>query len=164
MKQGTVSIIIGCHSPIHSLLVLLAWKRLFGYWPKRWQIICIFLHDIGHIGLDYLDNYEQKKKHWILGANVCGKLFGKKGYEFAAGHSSHSGYESVELYKADKYSWYIAPTWWLLCNQIFEPKLRMGYNNSLEAVRAFQKQVKKNIDENNYRSTHELYLERCKDK
>ena len=62
MKQGTVSALIGCHSIIHGLVVLTAWYKLYGSWPKLWQMVCIFLHDIGHIGLDYLDDYEQKKR------------------------------------------------------------------------------------------------------
>ncbi len=78
MKQGTVSVLIGCHSVIHSLIVLVAWVRLYGKFPVWWQIVCILLHDVGHWGKNYLDNYEEKKQHSILGAKIAGKLFGQK--------------------------------------------------------------------------------------
>lgn len=71
MTQGTVSILFGCHSPIHSVLVLMSWKKLYRHWPRWWQIVCIFLHDIGHWGLDYLDDVNQKNKHWELGARIA---------------------------------------------------------------------------------------------
>ncbi len=161
MKQGTISIIIGCHSPFHSVQVIRAWIRLYGYLPVPWQIICIFLHDIGHIGLDYLDDYEQKKRHWLLGAKIAGFLFGQKGYDFIAGHCKHSGLAKSSLYKADKMSWHVAPRWWLWLNTIFEPKLRMGMSR-WEAVEAFKKQVADSVENGYYKSTHDFYLERCK--
>ncbi len=64
MKQGTVSVLFGCHSIIHSMIVIVAWVKWYGHWPEFWQIICILLHDIGHWGKQYLDNYEEKKNEW----------------------------------------------------------------------------------------------------
>jgi len=156
--QGTISILFGCHSPFHSVLVLIAWIKLYKEWPKFWQIICIFLHDIGHIGLNYLDDYDQKKKHWILGAKIGRFLFGDKAFYFLAGHDKTSGYELSRLYKADKYSWYIAPYWWLYKNAIVEPKLRKD-KTIKEHVGYFMEQVKNNIESGKYNSTHELYLD-----
>jgi hypothetical protein len=163
LKQGTVSVLFGCHSIIHSFFVLIAWNRMYGRWPKFWQIICILIHDIGHWGTDYLDNYEEKKKHWVLGAEFGKKLFGQKAYEFLAGHCSHSGYPKSKLYKADKYSWYIAPEWWLYSNTIFEPALRMGMGR-MEAVKTFKSQVRKSIESGEFRSTHSMYLDRCQER
>lgn len=160
MTQGTISILFGCHSIIHSFLVLIAWRKLYGAWPEFWQVVCIFLHDVGHVGLDYLDDFEQKKKHWMLGANIGRKLFGLKAYYFLAGHCSHTGYGLSELYKPDKYSWYIAPRWWLLWNSIVEPKLN-GTMNVRQAVTNFQDQVKASIESGEYKSTHSMFLERC---
>ena len=159
MSQGTISVLFGCHSVIHSVLVLIAWIKIYKNIPKFWEIVCIFIHDIGHFGLNYLDDFEQKKIHWKLGAKIGKKLFGQKGFYFLAGHCSYSGYEKSKLYKADKYSWYIAPTIWLISNNIFEPKLYDGFSN-LKSVREFQKQVKRSIEENKYISTHEFYLNR----
>jgi hypothetical protein len=111
ISQGTMSVFFGCHSVIHSILVMIAWKRLYGRRPAFWQGVCILLHDIGHLGLNYLDDYEAKQTHWMLGASLANALFGRKGFDFIAGHCSHSGYPHSMLYKADKYSWYLAPRW-----------------------------------------------------
>lgn len=159
-KQGSVSVLFGCHSPIHSFLVVLAWRKLYKKFPSWWQVCCIFLHDIGHWGLNYLDDYELKKKHWQLGAEVAGKLFGDKGFFLCAGHSSCSGFPRSELYKADKYSWHLAPKFWLMSNCVFEPKLRMGYSIS-EAVSKFKDQVKESVETGSFRSTHSMYMKRC---
>ena len=161
MKQGTISWLIGCHSIGHSILVLRAWRKIYGRWPKAWQVTCIFLHDIGHIGLQYLDSFDEKQKHWELGACIARCLFGQKGYDFLSGHCSHSGHTVSELYRADKHSWYIAPTWWLLWNNIVEPKLTINCNGNMDAVRKFQAAVRRSIETGEYTSTHEMYLNRA---
>lgn len=158
LKQGTVSILIGCHNVIHSLVVLAAWYKLYGRWPKLWQVVCIFLHDIGHIGLDYLDDYEQKKRHWELGARIGRALFGQKAFSFIAGHCTESGYPLSALYKADKYSWYIAPRWWLYWNCLAEPKMARELPIN-EAIVLFQDMVRKSIETGEFRETHSMYLD-----
>lgn len=160
MKQGTWSVLFGCHSVIHSILVIIAWVRLYKRLPNWWQLVCILFHDIGHWGTDYLDDVEAKRRHYIKGAIWATRLFGQKGFLFVAGHDRYSGVPESELLKPDKYAWYIAPTWWLLSNQIFEPKLRMGYSR-MGAVRHFKASVKRSIDNGDYRSTHDIYMERC---
>ena len=159
MTQGTISVLIGCHSIVHSIYVVRAWKILYGSYPRLWEMICIFLHDVGHIGLQYLDSHEQKKKHWNKGAWIAWRLFGEKGYRFIAGHCLNSGWKLSKLYKADKYSWYIASKYWQFLNTITEPALRRGMGR-WDAVYFFQDQVKQNIESGEYKSTHELYLER----
>jgi hypothetical protein len=158
MKQGTKSIICGCHSPIHSIIVTISWKKIYGKWPKFWQLVCIFLHDIGHYGLDYLDNFEEKKIHWKLGAKIGGLIYGNKGYNFLAGHCDYSNRSRSALYKADKYSWLIAPRWWLWLNIIAEPKLQMKYKSKKEAIDALKTWVKRSVESEEYVSTHEMYL------
>lgn len=160
-KEGTVSILFGCHSIVHCFVVLISWIILYKKIPKFWQIICILIHDVGHIGLDYLTDIEDKKKHWILGANIAKKLFGQKGYNFTAGHCSYSKLPPSLLYKADKYSWYIAPRLWLYFNCIVEPKLKCGFNIK-KAVDLFTKNVRKSITSGEYTSTHEFYLSNLK--
>ena len=162
MKQGTISILLGCHSPIHSLLVVRAWHHLYGCWPNYWETGCIFLHDIGHLGKDYLNDVDQKRLHWWLGANIAYKLFGFKGYTMCAGHDAHSQYPLSLMYRADKYSYKYAPYWWLWQNITWEPKLGMGYKTRREAIDKFRKQVDESVDSGEYRSTHDFYLERCK--
>ncbi|MEK7500207.1 MAG: hypothetical protein AAB649_06435, partial [Patescibacteria group bacterium] len=137
MKQGTISVLFGCHSIIHSVLVMLAWRKLYHAWPKPWQAVCILLHDIGHWGTNYLDNQEKKKQHWILGADVAGNLFGIDAYYFTAGHCTHSECPESLMYRADKYSYYIAPSWWLYINSIVDPKLNRG-KPIMVAIREFQ--------------------------
>jgi len=160
MKQGTKSILFGCHSIVHSLLVIWAWKILYGKWPKRWQVACIFLHDIGHIGLQYLDDYEAKKQHWRKGAEIAYKFYGDKGYLLVAGHAVHSKFIKSDLYKADKYSWYIAPMWWLIWNNMVEPELMINCKSNIDACRKFKALVKQSIESGEYISTHQMYLDR----
>lgn len=160
MKQGTVSITVGCHSPFHSFLVLLAWRKLYGEWPKFWELCCIFLHDVGHWGLNYLDDYYQKQQHWKLGAKWAEKLFGWDGFALVAGHCTTSGAKLSKLYKPDKYSWLLAPTWWLWLNTIFEPMLWVNCDSRIDGVRKFQTMVRKSIESGEYRSTHDMFLER----
>ena len=159
MKQGTISVLFGCHSIIHSILVILAWRKLYSAWPKPWQMVCIALHDIGHWGMDYLDNHEEKKEHWALGANIAADILGLDAYLLIAGHCAHSEYPKSLMYKADKYSYYIAPTWWMWCNTIVEPKLMRG-KPRMVAIREFKKQVKESIESGEFRESHAMFLER----
>lgn len=161
MTQGTISIIFGCHSPVHSILVLLAWRKIYGKWPKFWETVCILIHDIGHYGLNYLDDVKQKRKHWRPGAEIAWRLFGMKGFLLLAGHCLYSGFKKSTLYRADKYAWVIAPNWWLYSNNFFEPKLCMGYGR-MEAVKLFKESVTQNWNAGLPESTHDLYLKRCK--
>lgn len=159
LKEGTISILFGCHSIVHSFVVIKAWVTLYDRWPKPWELGCIFLHDIGHYGLDYLSDLEAKKKHWEGGANIAKRLFGQKGYDMVAGHCTYSEKKLSKLYRADKYSWYIAPVWWMYCNIYFEPLLAVGYKTNKESVDAFRANVKDSIESGKYTSTHEFYLE-----
>lgn len=163
MKQGSVSVLVGCHSPMHSLLVLISWRKLYGKWPAWWQVVCIFLHDIGHWGRNYLDDPEQKAQHWRGGTRIAHRLFGWEGACLVGGHSGSSPYDPSDLYKPDKYSWHIAPRWWLWLNCITEPKIAMGYSKR-EAIDRFKEQVQQSIESGEYRSTHQMYLERCRGK
>jgi hypothetical protein len=161
MKQGTISVICGIHSPTHSALVFLSWRKIYGKFPNVWQTGCIFLHDVGHWGKQYHDSVDEKNKHWILGANIARKLFGQKGFDMVAGHVGNNGYPQSQLYKADKYSWYITPYWLLYWNNIVEPKVKCGMKNH-DAIISFQKWVKQSIESGEYRNTHEAYVERLK--
>ena len=162
--QGTISFLIGIHSPVHSILVLLSWRKLYGSWPKFWELICIFLHDIGHLGLkDYLLDSKVKAKHWVLGARIAGRLFGSKGYDLVAGHCEYSGVPRSPLYKADKYSWYICPAWLHLAFTFVEPDVFRGFTR-MESVRDFQNRVKTSIESGEYTSSHGLYLARLKER
>jgi len=158
MKQGTASVLFGCHSPIHSIVVLIAWMKLYHKPPNTWQMICIFLHDIGHWGTDYLNDYEAKKKHGELGSRIAKNLFGQKGYDFIAGHNPYSGIPQSLLYEPDKYSWVIAPIWWMITNTWFEPKLKRKGSTRRESAIMFKEAMKNNQKSGFKEQGHEIYL------
>ncbi|KKM25085.1 hypothetical protein LCGC14_1598570 [marine sediment metagenome] len=158
MKQGTISVLLGCHSPIHSLIVIMAWRKLYGHFPNWWQFICILIHDIGHWGKDYLDDYEQKKQHGELGSKIAHFLFGKKGYELVVGHNPYNGAPRSLLHDPDKYSWVIAPTFWMVSNTWFEPKLQRKGSTRLESALMFKKAMKENMETGFKTLGHEIYL------
>jgi hypothetical protein len=141
------------------VLVTIAWHHLYGSWPRPWELGCIFLHDIGHLGKDYLSNLEDKKRHWELGARIAMRLFGPKGFYLIAGHCEYSGELQSILSKPDKYSWYISPRFWLYWNDIIEPKLRHGLPRK-QSVDLFQAQIRNNIESGRYGSNHQMYLDR----
>lgn len=158
MKQGTISVLFGCHSPIHSLVVIVAWKKLYGHFPNWWETACIFLHDIGHWGKDYLDDYEAKQHHAELGAKVAGFLFGRKGYDLVFGHNAYNGDARSKLYEPDKYSWVIAPVWWMMSNTLFEPKLiRKGCSRRQSAI-MFKEAMRENMEDGFKEQGHTIYL------
>jgi len=159
IAQGTVSVLLGCHSPLHSIMVLISWCKLYRRAPNPWQACCIFLHDIGHWGKNYLDNYEGKTHHAELGAKVAGKLFGKKGYDLIIGHCSYNGQARSELYEPDKYSWIIAPLWWMVTNTWFEPKLQRRGNTRRESALMFKEAMRDNQKTGWQKQGHDIYIE-----
>jgi len=158
MKQGTISVMFGCHSFIHSIMVLISWRKLYGEFPKPWQIICIFLHDIGHWGKNYLDNYEEKKHHALLGAEVSKRLFGQKGYDLVVGHNPYNGDPRSDLFNPDKYSWIIAPLWWMITNTWFEPKLQRRGSSRRESAVMFKDAMRVNWENGLKEQGHDIYL------
>ncbi len=159
MRQGTWSVLFGCHSFIHCTVVLVAWMKLYHRFPSFWELMCIYLHDIGHWGKDYLDDYELKKQHHELGAKVCGRLFGKKGFDLVAGHNAYDGQPRSKLYQPDKYSWIIAPCWWMWTNIIFEPKLQRSGSTRQESVVMFKQAMRENWEKGMPKQGHQIYLE-----
>jgi len=157
MKQGTISYLIGTHSVTHSICVILAWKKVHKRWPKPWELFCILIHDVGHIGLDYLDHKDEKDIHWKLGAWIARSLIGEKGYKLIAGHCSDGDGKS-DLWLPDKVSRAISPIWLNIFDEIVEPKLKHPDMTRLESAIHFKQKVKENLRRKNPRSTHEIYL------
>ena len=116
------------------------------------------MHDIGHWGKDYLDDYEQKKRHGELGANIAKRLFGQKGYNFIAGHNPYNGVPKSALHDPDKYSWVIAPVWWMMTNTWFEPKLKRRGNTRRESAVMFKEAMRANMESGFKEIGHEIYL------
>jgi hypothetical protein len=158
LRQGTISVLAGCHSPIHSLVVLIAWRQLYHRYPNAWQLICIGIHDIGHWGKDYLDHEDEKAQHAVLGAKIAGKLFGVKGYDFIIGHNTYESDKRSLLYYPDKYSWVIAPIWWMVSNTFFEPKLIRPNCTRQDSAVMFKKAMVENSKNNFNERGHDIYL------
>lgn len=162
MKEGTRSVLFGGHSVGHSIVVLVAWRRHYHRWPAWWEVACIFLHDIGHWGKDYLSDYEQKKQHAELGSRVAGWLFGEKGRALVAGHNAYVGEPRSALYFPDKYSWVIAPTWWITFNAWVEPPLRRPGCTCWESAVLFQGAMRDNMAGGFQEQGHDVYLRQIK--
>jgi hypothetical protein len=155
MTQGTKSVLFGCHQfLIHPLLVLIAWVKYYRSVPALWQIVCIFLHDVGHIGKQYLDDPIAKAGHWRLGAKIAGKLFGRKGFEFVAGHVTRSICPRSMLYYPDKLSWLISPNVWLNLNSLIE-----DFGTEASKAENWKRIVAQNVENGFAKGSHELYLE-----
>ena len=77
LSEGTVSVLFGCHSAVHSYYVAKAWRYLYGSWPTWREMLCILLHDIGYIGKDYWSD-RSNSGHADLGATIAGLLLGNK--------------------------------------------------------------------------------------
>jgi len=131
MKEGTKSVLFGCHNPLmHGIWVLIAWRLEYKSWPKWWEVVGIFLHDIGVSRRQYLSDDQAKIGHWFKGASLAAGIvykISKKTYlhtltwEFVAGHCpEESHYPMSKLARADKRSWLVAPSWWLWCNYFVE--------------------------------------------
>lgn len=90
---------------------------LYGTYPKWWQLICILLHDVGYIGMDYYKN-KSIVGHAELGAKIAKFLFGQKGFDLVAGHTRSTaekfGISLSELEPPDDFSWVIVPRWFLI--------------------------------------------------
>ena len=86
MAEGTKSVLFGAHSVIHSIVVMLAWKKLYGVWPSWKTCICILIHDIGYWGKNYITD-KNNDGHAELGAKIAGKLFGPPYFYLVLGHS-----------------------------------------------------------------------------
>ncbi len=158
MKQGTWSVLLGCHSPIHSTIVIIAWRKWYRKWPAPWQIVCIMVHDIGHWGKNHLDNYEEKKKHAELGARIASRLFGEKGYNLVIGHCTYDGRERSELFYPDKYAQVISPVWWFMTNTWVEPKLIRPGHTRRESALMFKNAMIKNMANGFSEQGHDIYL------
>lgn len=125
MKVGTKSLLFGVHQFLwHPLTVGLAWRRLYGAWPKWHEWIAIACHDLGYWGKPNMDGPEGRT-HPILGARIAarivrffnptleGQTFNLTLYhsrEYARNVSA----EPSRLCWADKYCVCVEPAWFYL--------------------------------------------------
>ena len=113
MKVGTRSALFGAHAFwLHPLLVGISWARLYGWpWdPRLW--IAFFVHDLGYIGCESLDD-ERGEGHVEFGAAIMRFLCGESWRNFTAAHSRYwakrNGLPISRLCVADKLAFVIAP-------------------------------------------------------
>ena len=159
MTEGTKSYLFGCHHFfIHPLLVFIAWRKEYRSWPKFWELGCIFLHDIGHLGKQYLSDPDQKAEHWRLGAKIALRLFGFKGYALVAGHAKHPTIPSSKMFIPEKRSWLEAPDWWLWLNYWAE-----DFKSDAAKPKVWKKMVAENLQAGCPKDSHEMYLENRRD-
>ncbi len=110
MTEGTRSLLLGSHHWLfHPLAIIRAWRAVYGKWPAPWQLVCIFLHDVGLIGMQYLSG--PKTGHWKRGAMIAQILCGEKGFLLCAGHSRTSRYKESRLFLVDKLNTLYRPRW-----------------------------------------------------
>jgi len=123
MTEGTKSVLFGAHSIIHSLMVFIAWKKLYGTFPTWKETICILIHDIGYIGKNYITE-KNNDGHAELGCKLAHRWFGPEYGHLVLGHSSAAmkkfGIPKSKLEAPDDYSWIIAPLWWMKLNAKIE--------------------------------------------
>jgi len=114
VKIGTKSLLIGAHWPPHILMVILAWKWLYGTWPTWREFLAICIHDIGYIGVVEMDGPDGTM-HPERGARIADTCLGAEYGALIRGHSK--GYaEAVgvplsKLYGPDKLSHALEPSW-----------------------------------------------------
>lgn len=154
ISEGTKSVLIGSHSIVHSILIVIAWKKLYGKFPNWKMVICILLHDIGYCGMNHITN-KSNVGHSDLGANIAEKLFGKHYGDIVRYHTygaaKRDGRELSVLEKPDEYSFIIAPRWWMKLNAVIE-----GFEIDPDIWVAA---LKKNFDAKERRSGTEMFNE-----
>jgi hypothetical protein len=124
LTVGTRSILWGGHQFIlHPIFVALAWRKLYGSWPRKLPIwFAFFLHDIGYWGKNEMDG-EEGENHPEWGAAILSDLFdygawsnGDEWYIFSATHSrSYASkidrWDCSDLMRADKLATAMMPQW-----------------------------------------------------
>lgn len=138
MNIGTKSLLFGVHQFLwHPFTVGLAWKKLYGVWPKWNEWIAIFCHDLGYKGCPNMDGPEGTK-HPEAGAALVHRLvfnigsafaydartrldaliLANKTLELAIFHSTHyaqrSNTQVSKLYLPDKMSILYEPKWFYI--------------------------------------------------
>lgn len=163
MTEGTKSYLIGCHQfLVHPLWVLMAWRLEYKSWPKWWELICIFLHDIGVCGRQYLSDDKAKAGHWKLGASLAFRILNRTsrfyalvGWAMCAGHCPEdSGFPESKLFRADKRARVVMPTWMMWPEYWIEIKKTGGLPPP-----EWKDQLRVKLALNKPFYTHELYQE-----
>jgi hypothetical protein len=118
----------------HPFTVALAWRKLYGKWPDRYEWCAIFCHDLGYWGCSNMDGKEGHE-HPVKGAMRAGRLAdwvsrksgnpvlhsilrGNEACELSLLHSREyaklHGLKPSALCWADKFCCFYDPTWFYL--------------------------------------------------
>lgn len=120
LSVGTKSLLWGGHQFIlHPIFVALAWRKLYGAWPRSLGVWLAFVvHDWGYWGLSDMDG-EEGEQHPFRGAALVSRFFDVPfegtWFRFTAGHS-RSYAKRLEmptsmLMRADKLATAMMPNW-----------------------------------------------------
>lgn len=116
MTTRTKSLLFGVHQfLIHPISVALAWRNIYGRWPRRAAVwVAFVVHDWGYWGCPDMDG-ERGKRHPVLGARLVCALFGEEWGRFCRYHSRSlarvDGEPSSALCAPDKLSILYYPEW-----------------------------------------------------
>lgn len=119
MKTGTKSLLFGAHQfLIHPTCAAIAWRRMYGRWPRPWEAICILVHDWGYWGCPEMDGL-RGEEHPRFGAELAARILHSRSteaYGLCSGHSRHyakkHGIPVSRLMAADKLA-AVLPPWWV---------------------------------------------------
>ena len=142
---GTRSLLWGAHAFwVHPIVVALAWRKLYGRFPNRWECLAIFCHDLGYWGCDSMDG-DDGKFHPYVGAFIAADIadaIGASDTEEAyveslvLGHSrsfcAESGEKISKLCDPDKYSILYEPAWFYWIRTILSGEIHEYRRNEEE--------------------------------
>lgn len=142
MNLGSKSIIFGVHNFLwHPITVALAWRSWHKRWPKRWEWIAIFCHDLGYWGCNDIDGACGKEHPWA-GALVANYFAGHRALDLVLGHSKSfcqlHGLDTTDLYAPDKLCVLFDPPWFYLLRANLTGEIHEYMRNGPEKVRHSQ--------------------------
>lgn len=150
MNVGTKSILFGVHQFIwHPLTVWLAWRKLYGRNPNRWEALAIVVHDWGYWGKPNMDGPEGEC-HPQRGADIvawCYRHFSRdinrrhlcfRWYRFTKYHSRFCAAlhhaEPSDLCWADKLCVWYDPKWFYLLRATLSGEIKEYRQNARNKV------------------------------
>lgn len=182
MTEGTRSYLFGCHHFLmHPIQDIRGWYYEHKRWPRWWEIVSIFCHDIGICGRQYLSVKGAKFGHWKAGAKLAKRIVidlymlwsrffskhsnavdkamarfhGQMAYNLVAGHCpEESTHRASNLFRPDKRCWVIAPMWWLWLNYYVEWH---GKGVGVTPPPVWKELCRKNLESKKPMGNHELY-------
>lgn len=135
MRVGTKSLLFGVHQVfLHWIFVWIAWRRLYGRRPNLKETLCIFWHDWGYAGAEWMD-LGSGVLHPLLGGRLSDLLFGPSFGDLVRFHSRKVavmyGAQPSALCAPDKLASLLYPKWLYLLlarasGEIDEYKSHMG--------------------------------------